>query len=127
MIEGMTERRRKKHDWDFKYYESTTGEVPVKEFINEQEPTLQYLILLGLRQVQMENVDLDSRITVPIEGSSLLELKIERNGTTYSILYFESENRTYIGLHGCCRPRIEELDGEVANTAIQRMNEHREK
>jgi len=114
--------------WRLDYY-GKNGWVPVEEFVNslveDQKENVAVQMMEVLHQLKLENVDLNSRIVLPIPGSDLRQLKtVETDEVAYDVLFFEYTQRTYVAVHALARRKGDAISQDDLTTAEERMADY---
>lgn len=84
--------------WKTVYYKSAAGNVPVKEFIEEQSAEVRAGIFDDLSVLREFNVRLGPPSVRKLEGRDFWELRTRAEGNTYRTFYFAHSKRRAGGL-----------------------------
>lgn len=85
--------------WKIDFYESPSGEVPVKEFIDGLELKAQAKIYNTLELLKQYDLQIGSARAKKLTGTDLWELRI-LGSDNLRIFYIAVENKTFLLLHG---------------------------
>lgn len=105
--------------WSIEYYVEDSGEVPVKEFLDQVDHKTYARFQWSLEQVKLRNVQAREPLVRHIEGK-IWELREESNTNIYRILYFFFRNRRIVLLHGFAK-KTQKLPRRELETARKRL------
>ncbi len=112
--------------WRYVFYKSASGNVPVREFIEEQSAEVREAIYDDFRRLIKLNIGLVAPFARKLEGRDFWELRTRASGDIYRAFYFASSGRKSILLHAFQKKSRKTPFGEL-DTAEARMKDYLER
>jgi phage-related protein len=110
--------------WEIEYYQSTTGSVPVAEFVDKLSPQAKAKFIRSLELLEEYGLLLREPWVKNIQGlPKLRELRFTSFGEIYRFFFFPVTGRKLILLHGF-KKKSQETPRRELNTAEARMKDY---
>lgn len=110
--------------WEIEYYQSTTGSVPVAEFVDRLSPQAKAKFIRSLELLEEYGLLLREPWVKNIQGiPKLRELRFTSFGEIYRFFFFAVAGRKLILLHGF-KKKSQETPRRELNTAEARMKDY---
>lgn len=130
MTKGGSEAKSKKAEergWRWVYYKSSSGRVPVKEFVEAQEVKVRAKIFADLERLVRENVRLGAPFASKLAGQDFWELRTKApGGDIYRTFYFALTGRKFVLLHAF-QKKSQKTPNEALELAERRMKDYLER
>lgn len=85
--------------WSVDFYESKSGNCPVKKYLLSLNPKSRSKILEAMDYLETFGIDLKEPY-VKYLGNKIFELRAKDHGGIYRVLYFAASEKRFIMLHG---------------------------
>lgn len=121
----MSGSPRDKH-WRTVYYKAASGHVPVREFVEEQDPKAQERVRADLARLRSFGSALGFPYVRKLEGQDFWELRTRVGGDTYRIFYFAYSGRKFVLLHAF-QKKSQKTPAKELDTAEARMKDYVER
>jgi phage-related protein len=109
-------------EWDIEYYETSAGNSPVFEWIEDMPGDEQALALGYIDQLALLGLEAQRPLVRQIEGK-LYELRWKAKNKQQRIAYYAVSGRTFVLLHGFTKKQNTTPQKEK-NVALNRMKDH---
>lgn len=109
--------------WKYVYYKSPSGDVPVKEFIEEQDDDTKAKIREDLKRLVKFNIKLGSPYCEKVAGRDFWELRTSWSGDIYRTFYFLYTGRKFVLLHAI-KKKSRRVPNKELDTAENRMKNY---
>lgn len=110
-------------EWRTVYYRSASGNVPVKEFIEEQDARTQAAIRADLARLRRFGMSLGAPYVRKLAGRELWELRTRVGGDAYRTFYFAHAGRKFVLVHAFQKKSQKTPEKEL-QTAESRMKDY---
>jgi len=110
--------------WVIEYYKTTSGNSPVKEFIDSLSPEskAKYIFIADL--LEAYGIGVKEPYVKPLTGKrKLFEIRIKDKNNIHRILYFAVTGRKFVVLHGFTK-KTEKTPAKEIEIAVSRMEEY---
>ncbi|HWY79737.1 MAG TPA: type II toxin-antitoxin system RelE/ParE family toxin [Candidatus Sulfotelmatobacter sp.] len=107
--------------WIIEYFESSTGNKPVEEFINSLEEKAQVKIFRTFELLEEFGIRLGLPHVKKLTGTSLWELRI-LGSDSIRIFYIAKEQQTFLLLHAI-KKKTQKTEKKEIKIANERLNE----
>ena len=109
--------------WIIEFYETSSGDIPVRAFIDGLELRAQSKIYNTLELLKQYGIRLGSPHTKKLIGTDLWELRI-LGGDSLRVFYIAVQNKTFLLLHGF-KKKTQKTQKKEMKTAIERLREYK--
>ena len=109
--------------WIIVYYESSSGNVPVYDFVESLSPIAKSKILNTFDLLTEFGIRLSSPHVKKVTGTELWELRI-LGGDSIRIFYITASGKTFLFLHGFIKKSQKTPKKEI-KTALLRLKDHK--
>ncbi len=87
--------------WRIEFYETESGKIPVKEFVNSLPEIAQAKFIFILDLLERYGLEVKEPYVKSLKGcKKLKEIRIKSSVNIYRILYFPFKDKTFVLLHG---------------------------
>lgn len=112
--------------WRTVYYKTAAGNVPVREFIEEQRAEVRRAIFEDLRRLREFDIRLGFPHARKMEGRNFWELRTRVSGDIHRTFYFAHTDRKFILLHAF-QKKSRKTPTREFDTAEARMKDYLER
>ncbi len=109
--------------WQWVYYKTSSGRVPVKEFIDEQAAETREKIFSDLVRLVRFNVKLGPPYVEKVEGRDFWELRTRVRGDIYRTFYFAHTGKKFVLLHAY-QKKSQKAPRKELDVAEERMSDY---
>ena len=115
-----------KGSWRRVYYKAPSGQVPVREFIEEQTADVREKIFSDLERLVRFNVRLGAPYVRKVAGRDFWELRTKSGGDIYRTFYFAHTGQKFVLLHAF-QKKSQKAPKKELDTAEERMRDYQER
>lgn len=108
------------------FYKAASGDVPVREFIAEQDMDTRERIRADLNRLARFNVELGAPYVRKMEGRGFWELRTRAGGDAYRTFYFAHTGKKFVLLHAF-QKKSHKTPKKELETAEARMKDYLER
>lgn len=112
-------------EWNIIYYESSSGDIPVFDFIERLNPVAKSKVSNTFDLLAEYGVKLGRPHIKKVEGTDLWELRI-LGRDSIRIFYIATSGRVFLMLHGFIKKSQKAPKKEI-KVALSRLKEHRQR
>jgi phage-related protein len=105
--------------WRVEFYISPSGNIPVKEWLEEQAPKVQAKFARIFDLLQEQGTAVGEPYIKPLTGK-LYEVRVEQDKNIYRTIYFAYTGRRFIMLHGF-QKKTQKTPRQLLDLAEERM------
>ncbi len=109
--------------WRWVYYKTTSGRVPVREFIDAQAVEVREKIFSDLLRLVQFNVRLGPPYVAKVEGHDFWELRTKVRGDIYRTFYFAHTGKKFVLLHAY-QKKSQKAPKKELDVAEERMSNY---
>ncbi len=110
-------------DWQWVYYKTDSGRVPVREFIDEQAVEVREKIFSDLLRLVRFNVRLGPPYVEKVKGRDFWELRTKVRGDLYRTFYFAHTGKKFVLLHAY-QKKSQKAPRKELDVAEERMGDY---
>nr|MBI5455900.1 type II toxin-antitoxin system RelE/ParE family toxin [Candidatus Levybacteria bacterium] len=110
-------------NWEIEFYQTSTGNKPIEEFIDSLEKKTQLKIAHAIDLLQEFGLRIGYPQIKKVTGTDLWELRI-LGSDNIRIFYIAINNKTFLLLHGFRKKKQKTPDREI-RLALGRLKEYR--
>ncbi len=112
--------------WRYVFYKAASGDVPVREFIAEQDTDTRERFRADLSRLARFNVELGAPFLRKMEGRDFWELRTRGGGDAYRTFYFAHTGKKFVLLHAF-QKKSQKTPKKELETAEARMKDYLER
>lgn len=110
-------------DWQWVYYKTGSGRVPVREFIDEQDVKVREKIFSDLSRLVRFNVRLGPPYVEKVKERDFWELRTKVRGDIYRTFYFAHTGKKFVLLHAY-QKKSQKAPRKELEVAEERMGDY---
>lgn len=111
--------------WGIEYYETASGSIPVKEFIEKLDVIARSKVADALDLLEGYGISLGLPHSKKVVGTQLWELRIV-GGNNIRIFYISKTGRAFLLLHGFQKKK-QKTDTKEIKVALKRLDDYRQR
>jgi phage-related protein len=109
--------------WRWVYYKTDSGQVPVREFIDEQTAKVREKIFSDLQRLVQFNIKLGPPYAKKVEGRDFWELRTKLGSDIYRTFYFAHTDKKFVLLHAF-QKKSQKAPRKELDVAEERMSDY---
>lgn len=111
-------------NWRIEFYKTSTGKIPVKEFVDSLPEPAQAKFIFILDLLEKYGIEIREPYVKTMKGhAKLKEIRIKATGNIYRIFYFPAKSRTFVLLHGFIKKGDKTPNNEI-EAAEKRLKDY---